>query len=272
LIIDGGVTNDTTNNSHGNITTSSTFNQNIISTLTETGSITDNTNLVGPRDIQVYGDYAYVACKDGPSLTVLNVSDPIFTTYIGQSDLIVGQQYMILEGAIQHPVGLGNPIYGPGLVNNVFTATTNSYDLTSGSNPTPKVIRYYPYELLAWTPDRVLGNIEFIEYGVGNVICGGKAYFYRLTTSDGSYTSPWSYGSSIVPVGTENESAFGGALVGGGTQTVTRNSNKSVKIKISNIDSARYGLIEMACVEYDQLVDVPRQITIVSRQDITLKK
>jgi len=206
---------------------------------------------------------------------VFNVSDPIFTNYFSSGSLSIGEEYMVLEGAIQHPVGGGNPIYGPGLTaGNIFTAVATTYTNITGTAPTPKVIAYSPVSLLDFTPSRALGNIIFKEYGSGSLYCGSKVYFYRLGSSEGVVTT-WSYGSSPVPVGALNNSDALTApnvpyhdFVGGGTSTVLLNSNLSVVVNIENVDRD-FDYIEVACAEYDQSELSPRQITIIAKETIT---
>lgn len=203
---------------------------------------------------------------------VFNVSDPIFSNYILSGSLVAGEQYMVLEGAVLHN---GNN-YGPGMVNtNIFTAgggTPTIWASLTGTSPTPKVIKYYPYQLLDWTPSRTLGNIIFDEYGTGSLFCGNKVYFYRLGRSGVPSTS-WSYGSSPVPVGKLNTYITSPSVpyhdfVGAGTISTPVKSGLSVFVTISNIDPV-YTFIELACAEFDQLIGVPRLISIVNRVDIT---
>ena len=204
---------------------------------------------------------------------VFNTSDPIFTTYIASGSIVSGTQYMVVEGAVEYPVGSGD-IYGPGL-GNVFTGGgTANYTATTGTSPAPKVIEYFPYQLLDFTPSRSIGNITFNQYGTGSVYCGSKVYYYRLSSNSG-VTTTWSYGSSPIPVGTINESY---ALtsptvpyhdwVGGGTDTVLRDSSLSVVLTISDIDTS-FDFIEVACAEFDQSELAPRQISIISKDSIT---
>ena len=126
----------------------------------------------------------------------LNVADPIFSTYIGAAALVSGQQYMVLEGVIEHGAGL---YYGPtdatgNIIGNVFTATGANYTDMLTPSPSAKVIEYYPIELLDFTPDRSMGTMKFKEYGSGSVICGSKIYFHRLVDTNGSIATSWSYG------------------------------------------------------------------------------
>lgn len=208
---------------------------------------------------------------------VFNVSDPIFSTYFASGSLIPGQQYMVLEGAITH----NTFNYGPGLTltvpstsGNVFTAANANYTNLTGTSPTPKVIKYYPYQLLDFTPSRSLGNITFDEFGAGNLYCGSKVYFYRLGNNAGVVTT-WSYGSSPVPVGTTNNSNSLSSptvqyqdYVGGGTSDILLKSSNCVFLNIENIDT-NFDYIELACAEFDQLINQPRLISIVSRMNIT---
>lgn len=202
---------------------------------------------------------------------VFDVANPIFTTYIASGSLVVGNQYMVLEGVINHNGGIHSPDAG----GNVFTASITTYiDQFGGNIPTTaKVIAYYPYQLLNFTPSRSLGNIKFKEYGTGSLNCGSKIYFYRLADpSNGLYTS-WSYGSSPVHVGTTNSVAAVPTNnffdnVGGGSTNTLLNSGKSVRLDINGIDT-NFPSIQLACAEYDQLVETPRQITIVDDVLIT---
>lgn len=196
---------------------------------------------------------------------VMNVADPVFTTYFTSGSLISGNEYMVLQGAIEHPV-LSGTFYGPGLTaGNVFTASATTYTATSGSAPTPRVIAYYPYELMSWTPDWSTGDMIFKEYGVGNVLCGNKVFFHRLYTRDGAYVTPWSYGT--FPVNVIDKDAIG-LPTGAGTPTATVNSGRSVVITINGIDQ-RYGYIEVCVAEFDQLIDTPRQVVSFVKEAIT---
>lgn len=199
---------------------------------------------------------------------VLDTGDPVYTTYFATGTLIVGTQYMVVEGVVSH-----NAVrYGPGLpTGNVFTAVNANY--TDRTPPVTKVISYVPFQLLYWTPSRMLGGIQFQEYGTGSVFCGSKVYFYRLSLSNGSYTTPWSYPSAPIHVGTANIAGYIGGInydnfVGGGTPTFPLNSNLSVKVKIDNLDT-NFGVVELACAEYDTDNTVPRAITIVAKGNIT---
>lgn len=205
---------------------------------------------------------------------VFDVGNPIFTDYIASGSLVVGEEYMVLEGVIQHPVGVLNPYYGPGL-GNVFTASSTTYtDFAVPAGTTAKVIKYYPYQLLAFQPSRSLGNIRFKELVAGgSVYCGSKMYFYRLADpANGLYTS-WSYGCYPIPVGTDNNPSASPAnsffdYVGGGSTTTLVNSGRAVRIDIYGIDT-NFPKIQVACAEFDQAVDVPRLISIVAEEDIT---
>jgi len=206
---------------------------------------------------------------------VFNVSNPIFTTYAASGFLTVGQEYMVLQGAVQHPVGGGNPIYGPGLTaGNIFTASSTGFtDLTSPNRP-PMIVEYYPYKLLDFTPSRSMGNIKLLEYGSGNLYCGAKVYYYRLSSTEGVVTS-WSYGSSPISVGTLNSTSALTSptvsyhdFVGGGTSNVLLNSTLSVLLTVDGIDDD-FDYIEVACAEFDQSELAPRQITIIAKEAIT---
>lgn len=199
---------------------------------------------------------------------VFDIANPIFSTYYpagGAGSVVSGDTYMVLQGAIVHN-GIN---YGPGLTaTNIFTAINTTITVASG---TPLVIKYYPYQLLAWTPSRSLGNINFLEYGTGTVNCGNKMYFYRLKSTSASYSTPWSYGCFPVHVGNQNDIITGNAFhdfVGAGSTSTIINSSRSVKVKIQNIDT-NFDTIEMACVEFDQAIDIPYSISIVQSATIT---
>lgn len=200
---------------------------------------------------------------------VFNVSDPIFSNYISSGSLVNGEQYMVLEGAIQY----NGDVYAPGVtLGNVFTANaTATYTNLTGTTPSPKVIKYYPYQLLNWTPSRTLGDIKFNKYDTGNVYCGSKVYFYRLSTAEA--VTGWSYGSYPIHVGAINDPDVPTIsdyhnFVGNGSANTLANSGYSVILDINNIDT-NYQYLELACAEYDNMYDVPRVISIVSKVLIT---
>ena len=204
---------------------------------------------------------------------VFDIANTIFSTYFtpgAGNPLVSGNEYMVLIGAIEHPVASG-VFYGPGLTaGNVFTASSTSYTVDDGS---PLVIEYYPLSLLDWTPTRTMGNIDFVEYGTGDKNCGNSIYFYRLFLStDGAKTS-WSYGSSPIHVGMPNEATYLTGtpyldFVGNGSETTIVKSNYSVKVRVQNIDT-NFDTIELCCAEFDQKTEIPYQITIVAKEVIT---
>lgn len=198
---------------------------------------------------------------------VLNTVDPIFTNYIASGSLVTGTQYMVLGGIVTHAF----TNYGPGVpVNgNVFTASGANYTVLSGQ---PLVIEYFDVNLLDWTPDTSLGDMFFDSFGTGSCYCGNRMYFHRLKSSDAGTTTSWSYGMFPVHVGL-NQSPnpvinSQHNYVGAGSTSSLVNSNKSVKIRVTNIDT-KYDTIEIACAEFDQTKDVPYNISIVVSTDIT---
>lgn len=201
---------------------------------------------------------------------VFDIANPIYTDYFAASPatpLAINDTYMVLAGAVTH----GGIDYGPGFTaGNIFTATGTSYITLAGS---PLVIEYFPLSLLDWTPTRSMGNINFVEYGIGNKNCGNHIYFYRLSSPlDGVQTS-WSYGSNPIHVGMDNEPSYIAGIpyrnfVGNGSATTIVNSNKSIKVRVQNIDT-NFDTIELCCAEFDQKTEIPYQITIVAKVSIT---
>lgn len=212
---------------------------------------------------------------------VFDIGDPMFTTYktptagVGDNPLEVGKQYMVLKGVINNG---GADDYGPcdgsgtNFTTNIFTATANTYTEVTGANTT-LVIEYYPIELLDWTPSRSMGDITFSEYASGSKNYGANIYFYRLYSSDGNVQTTWSYPSSPIHVGGDNVSTYLTGtpyhdFVGNGSETTIVSSNKSVKVRIQNIDT-NFDVIELCCAEFTQTKDVPYSIKIVAKENIT---
>jgi len=199
---------------------------------------------------------------------VFDAANPIFTTYYtGSADLTVDTQYMVLQGAVTH-----NAVnYGPGFTDgNIFTAVGTSYTTFDG---TPLVIEYFPMELLDWNPNRLMGNISFVEYGTGSKNCGTSIYFYRLSSSSDGFATTWSYASYPIHVGMQNTTTYLTGtpyrdFVGNGTTSTLEDSGKSVFVKIDNIDT-NFDTIELCCAEYDQKTDIPYSIKIVNKKPIT---
>lgn len=199
---------------------------------------------------------------------VFDIANTIFTTYYtGSADLTVGKTYMVLQGAVTHAA----VNYGPGLTDgNLFTASGTSYTVFDG---TPLVIEYFPMELLDWNPNRLMGNISFVEYGTGAKNCGSSIYFYRLSSSSDGFATTWSYASNPIHVGMNNRTAYLTGIpyidfVGNGTTTTLENSGKSVKVQIDNVDT-NFDTIELCCAEYDQKTDIPYSIRIVDKVPVT---
>ena len=201
---------------------------------------------------------------------VFDVGNPIFQTYIASGSLMNGTQYMVVEGAVTY----NGTLYAPGIAaGNVFTANATAvYTDESVSFVTAKVIVYVPYQLLSFTPSRSLGNIRFNEYGTGTLYAGAKIYFYRLVNGTDGINTSWSYGSSPIHVGTTNSIPAVPVnkyedFVGAGSQTVPVMTGYSVKLHIDNIDT-NFENIQVAVAEYDQLLDVPRLISIIADEPI----
>lgn len=196
---------------------------------------------------------------------VLDTLNPIYTTYYATGALTIGTDYMVISGAITH-----NAIdYGIGLTaGNIFTAVNTNYTVADGQ---PLVIKYFPYQLLNWTPSRALGNMCFNSYGTGVKRCGSSVYFYRLGKRGDGYFTSWSYGNYPIHVGVPNSIVTANTytnFVGDGSATTIVNSAKSIKLDIINIDT-NFDIIQLACAEYDQTYDTPYAISIVQEATIT---
>lgn len=202
---------------------------------------------------------------------VIDIGNPIYSTYIPTGSLVTGHTYMVLEGVITHNTvdyGPTNGTGGGGFPGNIFTAVNANYTSATGTAPIPKVIQYMPFELMSFTPSRSLGNIRFVNYGTGSLYCGNKMYFYRLFSSTESIYTSWSYGSFPVHVRLGGGAGAYFTDIGGGTPTILVNSGKSVKISIENIDT-NFDRIQIAAAEFDQLFEIPRSIAIVLDEPIT---
>jgi len=198
---------------------------------------------------------------------VFDTVNPIYTTYYADTELVTGTEYMVISGAITH-----NAVdYGIGLTaGNVFTAVNANYTVADGQ---ALVIKYFPYQLINWTPSRLLGNMVFNSYGTGSKRCGSHMYFYRLGKRSEGYFTSWSYGNYPIHIGVDNATSVlsGNAyqdFVGDGSETTIVVSSKSIKIDISNIDT-NFDIIQLACAEYDQIYTAPYAISIVVETAVT---
>lgn len=205
---------------------------------------------------------------------VFDIANPIFTNYIASGSLVVGTQYMVLQGCIIYDSDEYGPTDESGtILGNIFTATIaggTTYGVSDGS---PLVIEYYPLSLLDWSPSRLLGNIEFKEYGIGDKYCGSHIYFYRLSSSYDGVVTSWSYASTPIHVGMDNTSVYLTGndyrdFVGNGSATTLENSGKSVNLNITDIDTD-FDTIEIACAEFTQSADVPYRIIITNKEAVT---
>lgn len=191
---------------------------------------------------------------------VLNVNDALLDP-VASGSLTVGTEYMVTGGAITHNA----IIYGPGLTTgNVFTAANANFTVTDGS---PVVTQYINYTLLAWTPDRILPNIDFNKPVAGTLYGGNKSYFVRYTNSELGVTTSWSYGS--FPINVWNILGLNFDKVeGAGASGVLANSSTGVELSITNIDTT-YDTMEVAVAEFDQANNTLRSANIFATVGIT---
>lgn len=165
-------------------------------------------------------------------IRVINTSDSRYTTYYTTGNLIVGEQYMVLNNAGTNTITHNAVVYGPGEVaGNVFTAVNNAF--AGGA----LVIRYVPVEALDIVPFVNMGNINFKMFNQnGSLLSGSYQYFYQLETFDGSRTN-WSYvtrpmfvpGAGVPDDTTQGYQKYQGSRV--------FNSFKSLTLTISSIDT-----------------------------------
>lgn len=203
---------------------------------------------------------------------VLNTKDVAFTN-VPTGSLVAGTTYMVVGGAIEYPVASGQ-YYGPGIPGNgnIFTATSGGgtayTSVDSLQTGYPKVYPYIDYRLFSWTPDRFLGDIDFVQHlNNGSVTCGSKMFFYRLKLGTQGYNSPFSYGSFPINMPLNFDSNWKEQYGGGAGQVVT-NSNHGIEIKISNIDT-NFDTIEVAVADFDQKNNVLSDAKIIFSTTIT---
>lgn len=182
----------------------------------------------------------------------LNVKDAVFNNF-ASGDLINGQEYMVVGGAIDY----NGTNYGSGLTaGNIFTANaTTTYTIIDGS---PKVYQYLSINLLSWYPDRINPDIDFSKYVSGSLYGGSKAYFVRLSNVIQGIQTSWSYSSFPINVYSIADYASYNLVEGKGAQGVLSTTTTGVEIKISNIDASTFDTIEVAVAEYDQANNVLR--------------
>ena len=170
---------------------------------------------------------------------VINTADSLFSDYIPSGSLVLGQQYMVIQGTITHNA----TNYGPLETATVFTAT--GVNIYTGAG---LVINYFPYELIDSVPKIAVGTIKFVQWLSGGSLSGNsKKYYYQLE-DDSGVRSPWMGETTPVHV-TKGEiiaMGVGGTVsyqdyqgVGGATGTANNpdvNTLKGIKIRISNID------------------------------------
>lgn len=211
-------------------------------------------------------------------IRVINVENPLLTNYLAPTPatpLVNQTEYMVVNGAIEYPIGSGVAgYYGPGLPNgNLFTATTGgglAYAIAdNGNNPTgaPIVVQYLDYHLLSFNPDRLLGNIDFNQAISGSMNGGSKMFFYRLKLSGDGYITSWSYGSFPINISGVTKTSWKDQQ-GIGAGGVLANSGKGVVIEINGID-VKYDTIQIAMAEFDQKNNVLTDAKIVISTKVT---
>lgn len=179
---------------------------------------------------------------------IFNSADELYYSQIQVSDLVIGNQYMVLIGTVVN----GTSVYGPNeLSGTVFVA--DGTEVYNGAS----VIKYYPVELLDIIPKKACGKIEFVKWITGDLFNGSYVYFYQLEDNNGIRTS-WSIGTN--PVHLTNNIPSNNYLLpssesyegsGAGTGSVPNlnsiKTTKGIKIKISGIDT-NYTKIRIAAL------------------------
>lgn len=193
----------------------------------------------------------------------INTRSSVLTTAYATGSLVVTDQYMVLTnsiGSITH----NGIVYGPKqTAGNIFTAVNANFT-SSGS---VKVIKLLDPNVLNYTPERMMGSIDFLKYTLsGALYCGVKLYAYQLATSDG-YETSWSYTLNPIHVGPSTPGAVYQSYVGGG-QAALQNSGKGIQLTISDIPSG-FSEIKVAVIEIDESKDVIRNIEIFFLGDVT---
>lgn len=155
---------------------------------------------------------------------------------IASGSLVVGEQYMVVQGAIDHNgTSYGPNVSYPSTSQTTFTAVNANYTVLSG--PTI-VVKYTPnVATLDVVPKKALGNIKFTGWIPGGQLkCGEYQIAYQLETSDGFLTN-WSYLSQATHVTVEipGDQAISYARYVGHVSATS--VNKSLKFKIEGVDT-----------------------------------
>lgn len=195
----------------------------------------------------------------------INVILDTLTTNIASGSLVNGTTYMVLTDSIGS-ITYNALTYGPKQsLGNIFTANVTT---TYTANGNVRVIEYFDVRLLNYTPEKMIGTIDFVEYEFGGqVYCGTKMYAYRLTTNDG-YQSSWSYLTNPIHVTPSNPSSGYQNYQGDGSTTALVSSGKYITLSITDIPTY-FDNIEVAVVECDQKVDIVRNVEIFWQSSIT---
>ena len=196
---------------------------------------------------------------------VLNTLDVALQKNYISTEIVSGQEYMVVRGAIEYPVASGN-IYGPGLTaGNIFTGGgTNTFTTINGS---PIVYKYIDLVLLDWVPDRTLPDIDFKEPIVGSLFGGSKSYFVRYKLKAQGITTSWSYGS--FPINVYSIGAYSSYnLVEGSGASALQNTTAGVRITVSNINTY-FDTIEVASATFDEVSNTLTRAEIFATLPIT---
>lgn len=170
----------------------------------------------------------------------LNIKNPIFKTYFASGSLVVNDQYMVVQGKVEHPLASGS-FYGPNeALGTVFTASTTTYTDIGIVGFPALVIEYFSVTNLDIVPTKNIGNLFFNKWLTGGgLLTGDYQYAYRLETSDGTFTN-WSYvtrpiqmATSIVPSTAVSYQAYQGLDSTNGST----NSTKGIELQINLLDT-----------------------------------
>lgn len=163
----------------------------------------------------------------------------IIVEYLDPADpLILYDYYMALGDENGNSITADGIVRGPGETSGNLFQANNPGDLTWTSSGGGKLIKYTPIHNLDVAPKFAMGNIDFKQFNTdGSLTSGTYQYFYQLFTNDGTYSNFSFVTREILIAGTNNPAANSYSYQNYQGAIAAENSNKSITITISDIDS-----------------------------------
>lgn len=193
--------------------------------------------------------------RNAPRCLNLKLVEPIISI-----NWVSGKTYLVNCGSVTFTVTPAT--YTPGSTF-VFDGNLSHYTIITGTS----VSVYFPYQLLDWSPQEQVGEIDHVTRITGGQLYFGTYFFSYLLGTDDGYETDWSYLAGPVPILGNNGTTYDD-YQNDQANTYNISSGNGLELKINNIPVGTYNYIKI-CVFYSNDNNISGAGTIIAQIPIT---